>query len=768
MTWKRYADPAASHGLTNAVLAFDVIQLYCILDWIESWFDMKRGTAAYAPEHVAVPGMYAAGDGTQTGEIDRQVSIDTLPGWLMEQTGLNPPDGQPAFELSSDGVAAMGRILVDIAGTFGEGSESASVRMALGVIESLTSGGLDAACRRYKTANVARLNDKVGEFGAIVRAIGEDMGPENMRGIVLKRLAAARGISLSGVRPTVELFNGVFTSAPKSEQVRPVGGSAQTVKPRTATRAARIARPQTPANMPQSANVARVPTGDDEGMELEAVDDDEIKREVDGLVATLEKEERAGSSGQDTDLVRTYLVEIGKKDRLSAEQEVELAKCIEAGKYAEKILECARAEDPELHRMQLIVSTFHDLNRYGTHGEEIDELADMRKHPDRLQAAKERVDLLIQAVKGHLAPYDGVLPASHAEELEYIVARGEVAKNAMIEANLRLVVYWAKRRKGDHLKQLDIIQEGNLGLIKAVEMFDYMKGYKFSTYASWWIRQAIGRGLGNGDRMIRIPIHVLGDISKLGRLEEAFQMNTGHMPNPSELAVEMGVSEDEVVELIRQRRKARSLDETFGDDGSQTLHDVIADKETDTRNSQDDSLGLANVIGLIDMLPGLLDDDELLLATQLFGLGGTPACSIREIADLQGCARETVHRARTRILLKLLHPSSPTRLIIAQALGIDHDDLSGPEANCRDTSTAEFFSRSSRTDIIRTCGGCALRTECLREGLVLGAHLGTKNHNQSGIFGGTNPRQRNALMRKDDDLIKRISGESSLVAAIAA
>ena len=218
------------------------------------------------------------------------------------------------------------------------------------------------------------------------------------------------------------------------------------------------------------------------------------------------------------DSVRAYLKQIGKVALLNAEEEVELAKRIEAGLYATQL-----------------------MTEFAEKGEK--------------------------------------LPAAQRRDMAWICRDGDRAKNHLLEANLRLVVSLAKRYTGRGMAFLDLIQEGNLGLIRAVEKFDYTKGYKFSTYATWWIRQAITRAMADQARTIRIPVHMVEVINKLGRIQRELLQDLGREPTPEELAKEMDITPEKVLEIQQYAREPISLDQTIGDEGDSQLGDFIEDSE---------------------------------------------------------------------------------------------------------------------------------------------------------------------------------------------
>jgi len=218
------------------------------------------------------------------------------------------------------------------------------------------------------------------------------------------------------------------------------------------------------------------------------------------------------------DSVRAYLKQIGKVALLNAEEEVDLAKRIEAGLYSS----------------------------------------------ERMRQSEEASQRLTNQMR---------------RDLRWIKRDGERAKNHLLEANLRLVVSLAKRYTGRGMAFLDLIQEGNLGLIRAVEKFDYTKGYKFSTYATWWIRQAITRAMADQARTIRIPVHMVEVINKLGRIQRELLQDLGREPTPEELAKEMDITPDKVLEIQQYAREPISLDQTIGDEGDSQLGDFIEDSE---------------------------------------------------------------------------------------------------------------------------------------------------------------------------------------------
>jgi RNA polymerase primary sigma factor len=293
------------------------------------------------------------------------------------------------------------------------------------------------------------------------------------------------------------------------------------------------------------------------------------------------------------DSVRAYLKQIGKVALLNAEEEVELAKRIEAGLYAtQKMTEFAEA------------------------GEK--------------------------------------LPAAQRRDMVWICRDGDRAKNHLLEANLRLVVSLAKRYTGRGMAFLDLIQEGNLGLIRAVEKFDYTKGYKFSTYATWWIRQAITRAMADQARTIRIPVHMVEVINKLGRIQRELLQDLGREPTPEELAKEMDITPEKVLEIQQYAREPISLDQTIGDEGDSQLGDFIEDSEAVV------AVDAVSFTLLQDQLQSVLEtlsEREAGVVRLRFGLTDGQPRTLDEIGQVYGVTRERIRQIESKTMSKLRHPS---------------------------------------------------------------------------------------------------------------
>jgi RNA polymerase primary sigma factor len=295
------------------------------------------------------------------------------------------------------------------------------------------------------------------------------------------------------------------------------------------------------------------------------------------------------------DSVHTYLKSIGRTSLLTAEQEVDLAKRIEAGLYAE-------------HKLETETKLSQALRR----------------------------------------------------DLEEVAADGRQAKAHMLEANLRLVVSVAKKYSDRGLSLLDVVQEGNLGLIRAVEKFDYTKGYKFSTYAMWWIRQAIQRGFADSARTIRLPVHVLEMLSKLSRVERDMHQRLGREPTPEELAVELDRTPDQIEELLRTSRQPISLDSTIGEDGETSIGDLIEDVDAPEASELVDRQLLADQ--LRHALDALTPREATIMAMR-FGLYDGNPHTLDEIGRALGLTRERIRQLEKQSLSKLRHPSRAQPLL---------------------------------------------------------------------------------------------------------
>ncbi|WSN14759.1 RNA polymerase sigma factor SigB [Micromonospora sp. NBC_01699] len=297
--------------------------------------------------------------------------------------------------------------------------------------------------------------------------------------------------------------------------------------------------------------------------------------------------------GVSADLVRAYLNGIGRTKLLTAVQEVDLAKRIEAGLYAEEKL-------------------------------------------------------------------TGDLPVALRRDLETVATQGRLAKNHLLEANLRLVVSIAKRYTGRGMAFLDLIQEGNLGLIRAVEKFDYTKGYKFSTYATWWIRQAITRAMADQARTIRIPVHMVEQVNRMVRARRDLATTLGREPSVAEVAVALGVPEFQVIELISYDREPVSLDQAVGEDGESALGDFVA--SVDPREEPGDAVSRGQLRNEVEIVLATLSQREEAVIRLRFGLDDGRQRTLDEVGREFGLSRERIRQIEKVTLLKLRDPSRADRL----------------------------------------------------------------------------------------------------------
>jgi RNA polymerase sigma factor (sigma-70 family) len=366
------------------------------------------------------------------------------------------------------------------------------------------------------------------------------------------------------------------TSARKPAARRnPAAASSRTAssEPRIAARTHRSTRSTKPADAPTAdtaAELTKTALAAEENVEQPVADLDEV----------------AASA----DLVRVYLNEIGKVALLTAADEVDLAKRIEAGLYAT-----------------------------------------------------------------HLAATTAKLTAARKRELRALTVDGDRAKDHLLRANLRLVVSLAKRYTGHGMPFLDLIQEGNLGLIRAVEKFDYTKGFKFSTYATWWIRQAISRAMADQARTIRLPVHLVEQVNKMQRMRREMSQTLGREVTHAELAVELDITEDRVRELIDLSRDLVSLDQTVGTEDDASLGDFIADDSATfaAETSVEEQLMRTQLHGVLDSL----EAREAAVVRMRYGLDGGQPRTLDEIGREFKLSRERIRQIERETMAKLRHPS---------------------------------------------------------------------------------------------------------------
>lgn len=299
--------------------------------------------------------------------------------------------------------------------------------------------------------------------------------------------------------------------------------------------------------------------------------------------------QQVATAGATADPVKDYLKQIGKVALLNAAEEVDLAKRIEAGMYAE-----------------------------------------------------------------HLVNEGKVTDARDLRDYKWIIHDGRIAKNHLLEANLRLVVSLAKRYTGRGMLFLDLIQEGNLGLIRAVEKFDYTKGFKFSTYATWWIRQAITRAMADQARTIRIPVHMVEVINKLARVQRQMLQDLGREPTPEELAKELDMTPERVVEVQKYGREPISLHTPLGEDGDSEFGDLIEDSEAVVPA---DSVSFTLLQEQLHSVLDTLSEREAGVVSMRFGLNDGQPKTLDEIGKVYGVTRERIRQIESKTMAKLRHPS---------------------------------------------------------------------------------------------------------------
>ncbi|MGW3253235.1 RNA polymerase sigma factor [Streptomyces fungicidicus] len=447
--------------------------------------------------------------------------------------------------------------------------------------------------------NVLRsLNQILEEEGVTLMVSAAE--PKRTRKSVAAKSPAKRTATKTVAAKTVTARKATATAAPTAPAADPGGEEEAPAKKAAAkkTTAKKTAAKKTTAKKTAAKKTTAkkddAELGDEEVLEETKATEEPEGAENAGFVLSDEDEDDApaqqvAAAGATADPVKDYLKQIGKVPLLNAEQEVELAKRIEAGLFAE------------------------------------DKLANSDKLAPKLK-----------------------------RELEIIAEDGRRAKNHLLEANLRLVVSLAKRYTGRGMLFLDLIQEGNLGLIRAVEKFDYTKGYKFSTYATWWIRQAITRAMADQARTIRIPVHMVEVINKLARVQRQMLQDLGREPTPEELAKELDMTPEKVIEVQKYGREPISLHTPLGEDGDSEFGDLIEDSEAVVPA---DAVSFTLLQEQLHSVLDTLSEREAGVVSMRFGLTDGQPKTLDEIGKVYGVTRERIRQIESKTMSKLRHPS---------------------------------------------------------------------------------------------------------------
>ncbi|AVH99515.1 MULTISPECIES: RNA polymerase sigma factor [Streptomyces] len=452
--------------------------------------------------------------------------------------------------------------------------------------------------------NVLRSLNQILEEEGVTLMVSAAESPKRARKSVAAKSPAKRTATKTVTARATVTKSAVPAAAPAAEAADPADEAGSTAKKAAAKKTAtkKTAAKKTVAKKTAAKKTTSKKDAEEliEGEELlEDVapgkgEDEETEGETKGFVLSDEDEDDAPAqqvavAGATADPVKDYLKQIGKVPLLNAEQEVELAKRIEAGLFAE------------------------------------DKLANSDKLAPKLK-----------------------------RELEIIAEDGRRAKNHLLEANLRLVVSLAKRYTGRGMLFLDLIQEGNLGLIRAVEKFDYTKGYKFSTYATWWIRQAITRAMADQARTIRIPVHMVEVINKLARVQRQMLQDLGREPTPEELAKELDMTPEKVIEVQKYGREPISLHTPLGEDGDSEFGDLIEDSEAVVPA---DAVSFTLLQEQLHSVLDTLSEREAGVVSMRFGLTDGQPKTLDEIGKVYGVTRERIRQIESKTMSKLRHPS---------------------------------------------------------------------------------------------------------------
>ncbi|SCE50781.1 RNA polymerase, sigma 70 subunit, RpoD [Streptomyces sp. Termitarium-T10T-6] len=453
--------------------------------------------------------------------------------------------------------------------------------------------------------NVLRSLNQILEEEGVTLMVSAAESPKRARKSVAAKSPVKRTATKTVAAKTTVTRTVAATAAPAAESADAVADDTVAAAPAKKAAAKKAAAKKTAVKKTAAKKTAAKKSGkqDDELLDgdepVEEVkagkgEEEEGEGENKGFVLSDDDEDDAPAqqvavAGATADPVKDYLKQIGKVPLLNAEQEVELAKRIEAGLFAEDKLANADKLAPKLKR-----------------------------------------------------------------ELEIIAEDGRRAKNHLLEANLRLVVSLAKRYTGRGMLFLDLIQEGNLGLIRAVEKFDYTKGYKFSTYATWWIRQAITRAMADQARTIRIPVHMVEVINKLARVQRQMLQDLGREPTPEELAKELDMTPEKVIEVQKYGREPISLHTPLGEDGDSEFGDLIEDSEAVVPA---DAVSFTLLQEQLHSVLDTLSEREAGVVSMRFGLTDGQPKTLDEIGKVYGVTRERIRQIESKTMSKLRHPS---------------------------------------------------------------------------------------------------------------
>ncbi len=454
--------------------------------------------------------------------------------------------------------------------------------------------------------NVLRSLNQILEEEGVTLMVSAAESPKRARKSVAAKSPVKRTATKTVAAKTTVTRTVAATAAPAATSAEAAAEDAVAAAPAKKAAAKKTAAKKTAVKKTAAKKTAAKKSGkqDDELLDGdEAVEEvkagkggeeEEVEGENKGFVLSDDDEDDAPAqqvavAGATADPVKDYLKQIGKVPLLNAEQEVELAKRIEAGLFAEDKLANADKLAPKLKR-----------------------------------------------------------------ELEIIAEDGRRAKNHLLEANLRLVVSLAKRYTGRGMLFLDLIQEGNLGLIRAVEKFDYTKGYKFSTYATWWIRQAITRAMADQARTIRIPVHMVEVINKLARVQRQMLQDLGREPTPEELAKELDMTPEKVIEVQKYGREPISLHTPLGEDGDSEFGDLIEDSEAVVPA---DAVSFTLLQEQLHSVLDTLSEREAGVVSMRFGLTDGQPKTLDEIGKVYGVTRERIRQIESKTMSKLRHPS---------------------------------------------------------------------------------------------------------------